>query len=429
MVPIPFSSITQFVMIVFLLSVVATATCTTHGSTTAFVHNNNHYWKPTKYLQNGYYNNYNNGHNDIALSSLLPLAKTRQQNGGVVLEYSSSNQENKDDDEHEHEQERIRLNKVFKATHSRRQADSLIESGRVSVNGKPVFEKGGFKVIPFVDTIALDGVVIQGWEAMNGIAVSNEQSAIHTTPKSGRTATHNSKSNNQPTRKGSQSTSAKIITDNNNKHHFEYIKYWKPRGITCTTDRTIPSNIIDDLYHQRGYRPHHRVYPVGRLDKDTSGLVLLTSDGRLPNAALRGQFNQPKVYQVMVHKPLTNADLDALREGVVITTVAQRDSGRQKKPLTARTLPCRVQRIPHTQGCGVTMTLVEGRNRQIRKMMQALDHEVVELHRSQFMGLSLDPLQQAGDWIDLNDREMQLVHAVLQRAATANATVSHHPSV
>ena len=301
------------------------------------------------------------------------------------------------------EDEGIRLNKVFKATHSRREADALIESGRVAVNGEPVQQRGGFKVVPFVDRIALDGVEIEGWEAMNGIVrtdrATTKSSAAH---KEGPT-TANTHANSQ---------------------QFEYIKYWKPRGVTCTTDRSIPSNIIDDLVHKQGYQPKHRVYPVGRLDKDSSGLILLTSDGRLPNAALRGRFKQPKQYHVVVDRPLRNPDVQHLRDGVVITTVAQRDgSNQRRKALTAPTLPCRVERLPNTRQRGVAMTLVEGRNRQIRKMMGALAYNVVELHRVEFMGITLDPLQQEGDWTSLDQDEMALVQTVLHQATTDDTTV------
>lgn len=284
--------------------------------------------------------------------------------------------------------EGIRLNKVFKATHSRRQADALIESGRVAVNGEPVQERGGFKVIPFVDRISLDGKDIEGWEAMNGIFNDNNVSK--------------------------DNTKQRPADNNNNNNVFEYIKYWKPRGITCTTDQTIHLNIIDDL-EQRGYQPKHRVYPVGRLDKDTSGLILLTSDGRLPNASLRGKFKQPKQYHVLVDRPLRNVDVQQLRDGVVITTVAQRDGLNRRKALTAPTLPAKVERIPGTQQRGVAITLVEGRNRQIRKMMGELQYEVVELQRVAFMGITLDRLQRDGDWTTLDNAEMELVRNVLRQ--------------
>ena len=298
------------------------------------------------------------------------------------------------DDDENRQPRPIRLNKVFKATHSRREADKLIESGRVSVNGQPVEQRGGFLVQPFVDQVALDGELIEGWEAMNGIV--KEQNNKNSESRNGTSKEHD------------------VFTTSNS---LEYIKYWKPRGVTCTTDRSIESNIIDDLLHKRGYRPRHRVYPVGRLDKDTSGLILLTSDGRLPNSALRGKFKQPKVYQVLVHKALLDEDLKQLREGVVITTVAQRDGRNRGKSLTAPTLPCQVDRIPNTRRRGVTMVLVEGRNRQIRKMMEALGYSVVKLHRIQFMGLTLEPLRQAGEWAELDDYEMSKVNAVLDKAA------------
>ena len=187
----------------------------------------------------------------------------------------------------------IRLNKVFKATHSRRQADDLIASGRVTVNGQPTT---GAMVQPFVDRVALDGVLIEGWEALNGIVKDDED--VEST---------------------GDSTSASSTA-----MPFEYIKYWKPRGVTCTTDRRIPGNILDALEHNNNnnaaYQPRHRVFPVGRLDKDTSGLILVTSDGRLPNALLRAQHKRRKVYHVWVDQDLTDQDIEQLRvrEGCVI---------------------------------------------------------------------------------------------------------------
>ena len=183
----------------------------------------------------------------------------------------------------------IRLNKVFKATHSRREADRLIESGRVSVNGNVVSNKGGMKVIPFQDEVSLDGKIIRGWERMNAINDENNNKNIHNN-------TSNADHNNNL-----------LGTDS-----FEYVKYYKPLGITCTTDLRIKDNIIDSI-KQAGYNPKHRVYPVGRLDKETSGLIILTSDGRMVNAVLRGEKKQPKVYKVMVNGRLEENDLQQLR--------------------------------------------------------------------------------------------------------------------
>ncbi len=213
----------------------------------------------------------------------------------------------------------IRLNKVFKATHSRREADALIESGRVCVNGMKVEASNvGKKVVPFQDVISLDGKVIDGWEAMNAI---NKREIQNNTQMQIRIAKdHRSQS-------GFHNHGDKHIDSfNDDDHHhrtnnaassssssFEYIKYYKPVGVTCTTDSRIKDNIIDDLIHNHGYRPRHRVYPVGRLDKETSGLILLTSDGRVVNSVLRGENKHAKVYNVMVNDSLTEEDLQRLR--------------------------------------------------------------------------------------------------------------------
>jgi 23S rRNA pseudouridine2604 synthase len=271
-------------------------------------------------------------------------------------------------------QEGIRLNKVFKQTHSRREADKLIESGRVTVNGVPVDSKGGFKVVPFVDQVALDGKIVKGWEAINAIAPDTKND------------------------------STMDVT-------FEYIKYYKPTGVICTTDLSIEGNIIHEL-ESAGFQSKQRVYPVGRLDKDTSGLILLTSDGRLPNAALRGKYKQPKIYQVMVDLPVEESDIQKLQDGVVISTVAQRD-GKRAEPLVAKTRPCQVEQLGSSI---IQMTLVEGRNRQIRKMLGALGYTVVKLRRIQFMGLTLEPMRRPGDFKVLNQKEVGVLTRVIAAA-------------
>jgi pseudouridine synthase len=271
--------------------------------------------------------------------------------------------------------EQIRLNKVFKASLSRRQADRVIEEGRVEVNGEVTY---GCMVVPYQDIVELDGTVIKGWEQMNGLR--------------------------QNTNSGSP---AAPVSDT-----FEYVKYWKPRGVVCTTDRNIRDNIIDVITKSGGYRPKHRVYPVGRLDKDSSGLILLTSDGRLPNNSLRRSQKQPKVYQVEVDRPLSDVDIDNLRNGIVITTVAQRDG--KSKPLTAKTKQCQVYKVSETC-CEVTLT--EGRNRQIRKMMDALGYEVVDLHRVRFGNIAIDDMMNEGDWKRLDGLEMEWIEKILEETA------------
>jgi 23S rRNA pseudouridine2604 synthase len=265
----------------------------------------------------------------------------------------------------------IRLNKVFKATHSRREADRIIQEGRAMVNGAVSF---GDMVMPYQDEITLDGNLVQGWEKMNSLVEPQQQREEET------------KTSN-----------------------FEYVKYYKPRGIICTTDQRIDGNVIDALTRESGYRPKHRVYPVGRLDKDSSGLILITSDGRLPNASLRRQQKQPKYYRVRVDRAISDEDLEALRSGITITTVAQRDG--KSKPLTAKTKPCIVTLLAPKS---VEIVLEEGRNRQIRKMMAALGYEVVILHRVRFGNISLDNDMSAGDWKALNRDELQWITSILE---------------
>jgi len=282
----------------------------------------------------------------------------------------------------------IRLNKVFKKTHSRRKADALIAAGRVSVNGAPV-ESMGMRVVPFKDSVALDGRQITGWE---------EQLPELKDPEL-------------------------VATEE------EYIKFWKPVGVTSTTDRSIPGNLLDALLvdkasvnrQRRNATPHKeqpitkRIFSVGRLDKDSSGLLLLTSDGRVPNAVLRKEFKRPKSYQVVVDRPISSEDLDLLRHGLVITT----DTVRQGKhrSFTAKTLPCSVERILNDKNmdpsCSLQMTLTEGRNRQIRAMISTLGNKVRTLHRTDFMGIDLSGLARAGDWAHLTVQERErLLEAV-----------------
>jgi pseudouridine synthase len=156
--------------------------------------------------------------------------------------------------------------------------------------------------------------------------------------------------------------------------------------------------------------PQARIFTVGRLDKDTSGLILLTSDGRLPNAVLRGEHKQPKTYRVQVDKVLTERALKALASGVVITTEAQRD--RTNKILTARTKPCLIEQLAPKE---LKMTIVEGRNRQVRKMLESIGYRVVKLHRTHFAGLTLSGLKPR-QWESLNREEMKVIQEAIHQA-------------
>ena len=146
-----------------------------------------------------------------------------------------------------------------------------------------------------------------------------------------------------------------------------------------------------------------RCYPVGRLDKNSHGLILLTNDGRLPNASLRSEMKKDKVYEVAVHRDLTSEDLRRLASGVTITTIAQRKT--KRVTLTAPTKPCKVEQLRRKK---FRIVLNEGRNRQIRKMCNALGMEVINLKRVSFMGIGLGRLRE-GEWDFLNDAEIAAV--------------------
>jgi 23S rRNA pseudouridine2604 synthase len=344
----------------------------------------------------------------------------------------------------------IRLNKVFKETHSRRKADMLIERGRVKVNGDVVRDMGR-KVIPYVDCVELDNIPYLGWEASNhhhhrwtvvdassSSVASTTATAVDSIHRTDEATNYRQKQQQDSVLPVSSSTSATPATT---YYMDEYIKYWKPVGVTCTTDPTVPGNLLEALQPRQRRRRHdhddndtdapqtpirNRIFSVGRLDKDSSGLLLLTSDGRLPNAVLRKQFKRPKTYVVRVDPPITQHHMELLRRGVVIST----DTVRQGKhrSVTARTLPCRV--VPHQargnnandDACPVIeITLEEGRNRQIRVMLDTVGrYRVLELHRTEFMGITLSRLHRPGEWTRLDSGEL----AIVQRAITTAAAAS-----
>lgn len=266
----------------------------------------------------------------------------------------------------------VRINKCL-PTLSRRGADEAVLAGRVSVNGK-VVTSAGHKV-NWGDKVLLDNK-LQQWEGM--------ARAKFATP-----------------------------SEDVDERDFLYVKYWKPAGVTCTSDRSDPTNIISagkfSLFPQR-------VFTVGRLDKDSSGLILLTSDGRVNKAFLHRSQVKSKIYEVTVDQPISNSQLQQLRSGIVITTPVQRDTPGPRF-MTAKTLPCEVVRITDTKNT-VQMTLIEGRNRQIRRMMQALGLNVVSLHRTSFAGITLKGLK-PGDWQELSKIEMKVVSKALEVSSTS----------
>ncbi len=161
-----------------------------------------------------------------------------------------------------------------------------------------------------------------------------------------------------------------------------YILLNKPRGIVCTADPREPMNVVDYL----GYPA--RVFPVGRLDKDSEGLLLLTSDGEIVNRVLRAAGGHEKEYEVQIDRPVTPEFVRRMSGGVPI--------------LDTVTLPCRVRR---TGERSFNIVLVQGLNRQIRRMCESLGANVTHLRRVRIMNLRLGKLQ-PGQWRELTDGEL-----------------------
>lgn len=232
-----------------------------------------------------------------------------------------------------------RLNKFISDTGycSRREADAYIEQGRVTVNGR---EASLGDMIGEADMVEVDG------------------------DKIGR-----------------------------RKKMPVYIAFNKPEGITCTTDQSDRTNIVDFI----GYK--ERIFPVGRLDKDSQGLILLTNDGDIVNKILRAGNNNPKEYIVTVDKPVTPEFLNRMGNGVDILGIT--------------TKPCKVFRV---KDMTFVIHLTQGLNRQIRRMCQALDYKVVKLRRVKVLNITLGNLEQ-GRWRYLTPEETREMHVLLEKSS------------
>ena len=170
---------------------------------------------------------------------------------------------------------------------------------------------------------------------------------------------------------------------------FVYLAYNKPRGVVCTMEPGQRTSLHYVLERERKRLNNVRVFPVGRLDKDSSGLVLLTNDGRVSDALLDPSRKAEKEYDVDVDREVNEEDARRLAEGVVITTTQQRGM----EETTAATQPCRVTKIGERS---LRFVLKEGRNRQIRKMCEALTYDVRVLHRTRIDELRLGELERGG---------------------------------
>ena len=237
------------------------------------------------------------------------------------------------------ETQAVRINKYLSEIGycSRRAADKLIQEERITVNGKPV--EMGLKVTP-ADEIAVDGIIVD-------------------------------QAGDKPV----------------------YIAFNKPVGIVCTTDtRVEKDNIIDYINFPT------RIFPIGRLDKPSEGLIFLTNDGDIVNKILRARNQHEKEYVVTVNRPITDEFIQKMAAGVPI--------------LDTVTRPCKVKQT-HKKEFRIILT--QGLNRQIRRMCEYLDYRVVTLKRVRIMNVSLDVGK--GKWRHLTKKEMTEINRLVADSA------------
>lgn len=229
----------------------------------------------------------------------------------------------------------VRVNKFLSEAGycSRREADKLIEQGRVTINGQ--IPEMGTKVLP-TDEVRVNGKLI------------NEKK-----------------------------TSDKV-----------YLLFNKPIGIECTTNQSVKGNIVDYINYPE------RIFPVGRLDKDSEGLIIMTNDGDIVNKILRARNNHEKEYIVTVNKPITDRFLTRMGNGVPI--------------LDTITKKCRVEPISQYS---FRIFLTQGLNRQIRRMCEYFDYTVVALKRIRIMNLSLDVA--LGKYREITKEEMNTLNLLI----------------
>lgn len=170
---------------------------------------------------------------------------------------------------------------------------------------------------------------------------------------------------------------------------YVYIVLNKPRGITSTTERHIKGNVVDYVNHSE------RIFHIGRLDKDSEGLLLLTSDGDIVNEILRAENAHEKEYVVSVDKPITKEFIKQMSSGVKI--------------LDQMTLPAKVEQVNDRT---FKIILTQGLNRQIRRMCEALGYNVNKLKRIRIMNITIDNLKY-GEWRDLTKEEFETLISML----------------
>jgi 23S rRNA pseudouridine2604 synthase len=177
------------------------------------------------------------------------------------------------------------------------------------------------------------------------------------------------------------------------KEDFIYLAFNKPVGIVCTTDTKVEKdNIIDYINHPK------RIFPIGRLDKPSEGLIFLTNDGDIVNKILRARNNHEKEYIVEVNKPISKEFIQKMGNGVPI--------------LDTVTRKCKVEQLSRLT---FKIILTQGLNRQIRRMCQFLDYEVMRLKRVRIMNIHLDV--PVGQWRYLTEKEVGEINRLAENSA------------
>ncbi len=171
------------------------------------------------------------------------------------------------------------------------------------------------------------------------------------------------------------------------KDKLIYIALYKPAGITTTSEAHIPGNIIDFVNHPK------RIFPIGRLDKDSEGLIFLTNDGDIVNKILRAGNKHEKEYEVRVGRPVAEGFAAKMSSGVQI--------------LDTVTAPCKINMTGRST---FKITITQGLNRQIRRMCEALGYNVLTLKRTRIMNISIGNLA-LGKWRNLSDAEIAILKA------------------
>ena len=213
----------------------------------------------------------------------------------------------------------------------------------------------------------------------------------------------------RPAKIGDKVTSKDAVKVNGHKidarEDYVYIALNKPAGITCTTDPSDPTNIVKFVNYPT------RIFNIGRLDKDSEGLILLTDNGDIVNKILRAGNNHEKEYEITVDKPITPQFIEKMSNGVRI--------------LGTTTKKCEVIKEGDKS---FRIVLTQGLNRQIRRMCEALDYEVMKLRRTRIMNITLKklPLEQ---WRFLTDEEMEVIMSNIEDSdGEENASHSEKPS-